>query len=44
MVDSSLDDNGNYPVFTHHRGNIFLEKTNTPQYIWDMDILVYAIH
>ena len=31
---SSLDDDGNYPVYTDHDGNIYLEKTNTPQYIW----------
>jgi hypothetical protein len=38
IIDSinggSLDDDGNYPVFTDHDGNIYLEKTNTPQYIW----------
>ncbi len=31
---SSLDDDGNYPVYTDNDGNIYLEKTNTPQYIW----------
>ena len=33
IKNTSLDDDGNYPVFIDQNGNIYLERTNTPEYV-----------